>query len=103
MAWSAGASRGVAEQGDEDPLDDEFAGGNQVGILGVGGAEERMSFFDQIAFEGGFAIDQRGHDVPFAGFPEFENHGIAMADMGIDHRVAAHFEGECPGVAGNPQ
>lgn len=84
----------VAHECDEYALDDEFAGGNEVRVIGVFRPEEGLAFFDEVALEGGFAVDQGGDDVALAGFALFENNRIAVADVGIDHGVAADLEGE---------
>lgn len=55
----------------------------------------------QIAFQSGFTIDQSSHDVAFPGFAEFEDDGVSVADVGVDHGVSADFESEGAGVAGD--
>ena len=91
-------SGGVADEGDEHALDDEFAGGDQVGVVGIFRPQEGFAAIQQVAFEGGFAIDEGGDDIAFAGFTLFQNDGVAIADVGIDHGIAAHPQGK--GAAG---
>ena len=94
---------GLPEQCDEDALDDEFLSRDEVRVVGVFSAEEGFSFFHDEAFEGGFTVDEGGDDVSFAGFTEFEDHRVAIADVGVDHRVATDFECEGSGVAGDAE
>lgn len=94
-------SGGVAHEGDEHALDDEFPGGDEVGEVGVFGTQEGLAVFDHVALEGGFAVDEGSDDVAFPRFAAFEDHGVAMADVGVDHGLAADFEGKGFGVAGD--
>lgn len=97
------ASAIVADQGEEDALDDELAGGNEVGVGGVFGLEVGAARLDDVAFEGGFAIDEGGDDVVAAGFLDFHDDVVAIEDVGIDHGVAADAEGEGAGGFGNAE
>lgn len=98
-----GLSSCMAQQRDENALNDKFPGGNQVRVVGVFCPQERSAFFHEIAFQSGFPIDQGSHDVTFSRFAEFENHRIAVADVSVDHRITTDFQGEGAGVAGDSQ
>ena len=89
-----GGLAGFSEEGDEDALDDKFLGGNEVGEVGVFGAEEGFAALEHVALKGGFAIDECGDNVAFAGFAAFEDNGVAVADVGVDHGFAADMEGK---------
>ena len=93
----------MPQQRDENALDDQLPGWQQVGIIRVFSTQEGLSMVHQVALQSGFAIDQRGDDVAFPGLAEFENHGVSVADVGVDHGIAADFEGEGAGVARDSQ
>lgn len=59
--------------------------------------EVGAAFFGDEALESGFSIDEGGDDVTVAWFAFFEDDGVAIADVGVDHGLAADAEGE--GVA----
>lgn len=83
-----------SQQRDHDALDDEFSGGDEIGEFGVFCLEVSFTFLGNEAFEGGFTIDEGGDDIAVAGFAFFEDDGVAVADMGVDHGFAADTEGE---------
>lgn len=89
----------MPQQCDEDSLDDQFLGGKQIRVVRIFSAQEGLPMSYQIALQSGFAIDECGDDVTFTGFAEFEDHGVSVADVGVDHRVSADFESEGAGVA----
>lgn len=97
------AGAGIADEGEEDALDDEFAGGDEVGVGGVFGLEVGAAGLDDVAFEGGFAIDEGGDDVVAAGFFDFHDDVVAIEDVGIDHGVPTDAEGEGAGGFGNAE
>lgn len=47
-----------AEEADHDALDHEFPGGNQVGVGGVLGAEERLAVVHKVPLEGCFPVHE---------------------------------------------
>ena len=47
----------------EHALDDQFVGGDEVGILGVLGFEERLGAAQQEGFQRALAINQRAHGL----------------------------------------
>ena len=102
LDWSPRVFR-FAEEGDHHALDDKLAGGNEVRIPGMLRAEEGAAVFDEVALQGGFAVDEGGDDVMVARFAAFEDDGITIADVGVDHRVAADFQGEGIPLASNPK
>lgn len=67
----ASALYSLAEECDDDALDDQFTGGDQVGEVRIFRAEERFSAFHDVALESGFPVDECCDDVTFPGFPEF--------------------------------
>lgn len=85
---------GVAQEGDEDALDDEFVGGDKVREVGVFSLKVGFSFVGDVAFECGFAIDEGGDDFVVSWLASFEDDGIAVTDVGVDHGIAADAEGE---------
>jgi hypothetical protein len=93
----------VADEGEEDALDGEFAGGNEVGVGGVFRLKVGATGFDDVAFECGFAVDEGGDDVVAAGFLDFEDDVVAIEDVGIDHGVTPDAEGEGAGGAGDAE
>ena len=88
-----------AEEGDHHALDDEFVGWDEVGVLRVFGAQEGAAVFDQVAFQGGFAVDEGGHDVAVVGFAQFEHDEIAVENVRTGHGLAADAHGEGAGGA----
>jgi hypothetical protein len=84
----------MPDESDHDALNEEFARGQKIGKVGILGVKEGLGIFDDIAFQRALAIDERGDDVPWARFTDFENDEVAVADEGTDHGFAAHFEGE---------
>ena len=83
-----------AEEADHDALDDQFLGGQKVGVARVFGAEERLAVLEHVAFQRRFAVDQGGNDVLGAWFARGEEDGVAVEDARVDHRVAAYAQGE---------
>lgn len=78
---------------DDDTLGFEAAGGDDVGVALVLGAEEEAAMLADEAFEGGFGIvHEGGDDVAGAGFAAFEGHEITVENVGIDHGIAAHAQ-----------
>jgi len=84
----------AAEETDEDALDYELLGGDEVGEMDVFGSEEGGSLLDAVALEGGLAVDEGGDDVSVPGLADFEDGGVAVEDVGIDHGVAMDADGE---------
>src|ERR1051326_1034662 len=78
------SARAGPQQADHHALDDELGGGQQVGVAGIFGAEERGAALDEKTFERGFAVDQRGNDVLLAWFARREEDGVAVEDAGVD-------------------
>lgn len=75
----------MTEEGDQNPLNNQLSRRNQIGKIGILRAKKRFSFFDDVAFQGGFAIDQSGDNVVLSWFAEFEDHRVTVADVGVDH------------------
>jgi hypothetical protein len=84
-------------------LDDELAHGDEIRETRVLGAEVGLAFLLDEAFQGGLAVDEGGDDVMVARFAAFEDDGITIADVGVDHRVATDFQGEGISLASNPK
>ena len=101
--WAGGGLGGFAKEGDEDALDDELGGGDEVWEGGVLSLEVGLPAGGDVALEGGLAIDECGDDVVVAGDAFLEDDGIAIADVGIDHGFATDFQGEGLGVAGDAE
>jgi hypothetical protein len=81
----------MSDESDHDALDQEFTRGEEIGKLGILSLEEGLGVFDEIAFQRGLAVDERGDDVPRARFADFENDEVAIADEGTDHRLTSHL------------
>jgi hypothetical protein len=89
-----GGSGGAADEADEDALAVEAAFGDDVGVARVFGVENGDAGAENEALEGGVGlVDEGGDDVAGAGLARFEDGEIAVADMGVDHRIAADAEG----------
>ena len=86
--------RGGAEEADHEALDEELGGGEEVGVAGVGGAEEGAAALHEEVFEGGLAVDEGGDDLAWAGVAGGEEDGVAVENVGVDHGVAAHAQGK---------
>lgn len=82
----------MPDEPDHDALNEQFARRQQIGKLGILSLQEGLGIFDEIAFQRTLAIDECRHDVPRAGFADFENDEVAIADEGTDHGFAAYFE-----------
>ena len=81
----------------------EAPGGDDVGVAGVGRAEEVATAFAHETFEGGFrVVDERGDDVTGAGFAALERDEVAVENMRIDHRITADAEKPKMIRAGSP-
>lgn len=97
--WSIRSSgRSCAQQTDHHALDDELGGGQQVGIAGIFGTKKRVPSIDEETFQRGFAVNQGGDDVARAGLTWSKKHGVPLDDIGVDHRIAAHAQGEEFGI-----
>lgn len=79
-----------------DTLDDEFVSGDEIREARIFGLEKRFAALNEIAFEGGLSVDERGNDIAILGVFEFEDHDIAWQDACPVHGVAPDFEGEDP-------
>lgn len=99
FCFSGGLVSGLAEEGDHDALDDEFVGGDEVGVGGVFGAEVGAAASEEVGFEGAVAVDEGCDDAAVGGGLEFEDDDVAVEDVGAGHRVAADAEGEGAGVS----
>lgn len=75
-------------------MNDEFIGGDEIGEIFIFRLEVGFAFLGNETFEGGFTIDEGGDDIAVAGFAFFEDDGIAIADVGVDHGFATDAEGE---------
>ncbi len=75
-------------------MDDEFIGGDEIGEIFIFRLEVGFTFLGNETFEGGFAIDEGGDDIAVAGFAFFEDDGITIANVGVDHGFAADAEGK---------
>lgn len=75
-------------------MDDEFGGGEEVGIAGVFGVEKGPAAFLEETFEGRFAVDEGGDDLPRGRFARGEEDDIVFEDVGSNHGVAAHPQTE---------
>src|SRR5690606_19310097 len=87
----------LAEQADQAALHLHPVGREDAGFVGrVGGFEGHRVAPAAQALEGGFLVVYQGDD-DFAGGSRIlllDEHGIAIEDAGLDHRVTAHFERE---------
>jgi hypothetical protein len=79
-------------------LDDEFGGGEEVGVAGVFGAEKGSAALREETFEDGFAVDEGGDDIAGARLARSEEDDVVFDDAGADHRIAADAKGEEFGV-----
>ena len=93
----------MANQGDHDPLDDEFLSRKEIGEVGVFCLEVGTSVFDKVALECGLAIDEGGNDITGLGLFEFEDDVIPAHDVGVDHGIAPHLESKGASVAWNAE
>lgn len=83
----------TADESDDDALRFQTAGGDDVGVALVGGAEEKPAALADEALEGRFSfVDEGGDDVAGAGLAAFEGDEVAVENVGVDHGVAAHAE-----------
>ena len=82
------------QQGDHDALDDEFLGRYEIGEVFILCMKISFTFLGDETFECGFAIDEGGDDIAVAGFAFFEDDGVTIANMRIDHGFATDAEGE---------
>lgn len=80
-------------------MDDEFGGGQEVGVAWVFGPKKGPAAFLQEPFEGGLAIDEGSDDLPGRGFTWGEEDDVVFEDVGSDHGVPADAEAEEAGVA----
>ncbi len=104
-----GAERGgscsglLAEEADHHALNDEFGGGEEVGIARIFGAEEGAAALDEETFQSGFAVDEGGDDGTWARVARSEEDGVAVENMGAGHGIAADAEGEKAGAGGDAE
>lgn len=75
-------------------MDDEFGGGQEIGVGGILGAEEGLAALHEEALQRGLAVDERGDDVTRSRFARREKNDVAVEDAGTGHGVAAHAESE---------
>jgi hypothetical protein len=102
---SEGAKSGGAgaEEADHDALDDEFGGGEEVGVAGVFGVEKRAAALEEKPFESRFAVDEGGDDVARARFARCEEDDVVFGDVGAEHGIAADAQGEKFGVGADAE
>lgn len=93
----------VADQGEEDALNDEFAGRDEIRIGGVFCFQVGATGLDHVTFEGSFAIDEGGDDVIAAWFFDFHDDVVAIENVSIDHGIPADAKGEGAGGLGDTQ
>ena len=93
----------VTDQGHHDALDDQFLRRDQVGVVLVLGFEEGASVANQVSLQGGFPINEGGHDVAGLGITDFQDNVVTAENMGVDHGVPAHFECKGAGIARNAE
>jgi len=93
----------AAEEADHNALDDEFGGGEEIGIARVFRAKEGASTFLEEAFKGGLAVDEGGDDLAGRGFTRGEEDDVVFEDIGADHGIAANAEAKESGVAGEAE
>jgi hypothetical protein len=87
-----------AEEADHHALDDEFGGGEEVGVAGIFSAEEGAAALREETLEGGFAVDEGGDDIAGTRLAWGEEDDVVFDDVGADHGIAANAEGEEFGV-----
>jgi len=88
-----------ADQGTEDALDDELAGGDEIGVIGIFRAQEWAAFLHEVALEGCFAVDERGDNVAVAGLRKLHDHNIAVEDAGTGHGIPTNLQRKGPRIA----
>ena len=96
--------RSVAElpdEGDHDALDDQFAGGEEIGEARVFGFQIGTAALVEVAFQRGLAVDQCSDDRTGPRLAVFKDDEVAVADVGPDHGVAPHFQGEDAAARGD--
>ena len=80
-------------------MDDEFGGGQEVGIVRVLRAEKGVAAFLEETFEGGLAVNEGGDDLAGRRFARGEEDNVVLEDVGADHGIAAHLQAEDAAVA----
>src|ERR1017187_1855547 len=86
------------------PLDDQFSGRNQFGVLGVLRLQVRLAALSQKSLQGAFVVDQCRNRISWArGQPVFEYRDIAVDDMLADHRITTHPESKGSGCRADAQ
>ena len=86
-----------AEQPDQLALDAHAVGRQDADLVGgIGRLERDRGAAAAEAFERGLlVVDQRHHDVAgIGGLAALDQRDVAVEDAGLDHRIAAHLEGE---------
>ena len=82
----------MPDEPDHDALDEKFARWQKIGKVRVLRLEVGLGIFDDVAFQGALAVNERGDDVFRTRLADFENDEVAVTDEGADHGLAAHFE-----------
>lgn len=93
----------LTEEADHHALNDEFGGGEEVGVARIFGAEEGAAALDQETFQRGFAVDESGDDGTGAWVARRKEDRVAVEDVGPGHGIAADAEGEEAGAGGDAE
>ncbi len=81
-----------AKNGEEDALNEKVLVGPDIFIVRVLRSKERLTVFNKVPFQSGFAINQGRDNFGMPGFSNFDHHIISIEDVGIDHGVSANSE-----------
>ena len=64
---------GLAQEGNHDPLNEQFVGGNEIRVLWVFRVKEGTPVAHKIALQRRLAVDEGGNDVAVVGVPQLED------------------------------
>ncbi len=93
----------MPDESDHHPLDEKFTCRQKIRKVGVLSLKVGLRIFDDITFQGALAINERGDDVFWPRFADFENDEVTITNEGANHGFAAHFEREAFRRARNAQ
>lgn len=81
----------MPDKSDHDALNEQFPRWQKIGKFGILSLEEGLRVFDEVALQRGLTVNERGNDIAWPWFANFENDKIAIADEGTNHRLTAHL------------